>query len=83
MEFPQCKPYPPEIQALDTNEGMIKLFWSYLGEFHTNEAAYEAAERFRGIYYNTRKFANYESFRVTLNYLKLNKKPPFGIKSNS
>jgi hypothetical protein len=77
MDLPNCKPYPKQIMEVDTTEGFIKLFWKYLPEFSKNEDAYEAAERYRGIYFPKRMYSNYESFRLTMNYLKRNKKAPF------
>lgn len=73
----KVKPYPSEIRALDTTAGFIKKFWSMLQDYSTNEAAYEATERIRAIYFDGKKFNSYESFRTTISYLKRERKPPF------
>ena len=62
------KPSPPYILELNTDEGFDKMFWSMTGEYTGSyELAYEATERLFIEYFGRRRYANYESYRISRN----------------
>lgn len=55
------------ILVLTTKEGFLAKFCELCSDYSSQEMAYEAAERLHQMYFDKRKYANYESFKSSKN----------------
>jgi hypothetical protein len=64
----------PYIASWRTADGFCTLFYRLCAEYHTQEKAYDAAERMFESQFGERRYSSYESFKNTRNNkLKNNK----------